>query len=378
MKPRPILHFTPPTPRSICPAFTAQCHRPLSYARTAPSSNEPQSFSQPRGKSIHNAFALRPHMRFASTAAVAATASRKPSTSSPSKSTKIAVSPRSTPFTAPVPQVRAKLNPPPETYPPDLQLPPRGPELYVKYLYRCGRSYITFYKQGVSNVRATLKLAKTLRAKASSQTPDKDKWHTVLTRAEWQVVNRSGNDRLRLPAFAALLVVFGEWLPLLVVYLTPVVPEPCRIPYQLERSLKSAEKRRQERERRLAIDAARLVARDRKPGVSSPGVIRPQTVDLEALDRADLFTLLSLDARFGVQPRVWDWLFLTPPKALLRWGLKRRIGYLQKDDEAIRRDGGFQALEVREVQRACVERGIRVLGRKEGELRKELAGWFER
>jgi hypothetical protein len=199
----------------------------------------------------------------------------------------------------------------------------------------------------------------------------------VLSRAEWQIVNRSGNDRLRLPAFAALLLVFGEWLPLLVVYLTPVVPEPCRIPLQIERTLKSMEKRRAERERRLAIDAARLVARDRKPGATSPGTIRPQAVDLEVLNKADLYTLLSLDVRFGVQPKVWDWLFLTPPKALLRWGLKRRIGYLQKDDWAIRRDGGFQALEAREVQRACVERGIKVLGKNEGELRKELAVWFE-
>jgi hypothetical protein len=138
------------------------------------------------------------------------------------------------------------------------------------------------------------------------------------------------------------------------------------------------EKRRAEREHRLALDAARLVARDRKPGATNPGTIRPQAVDLEVLDKADLYTLLSLDVRFGVQSRVWDWLFMTPPKALLRWGLKRRIGYLQKDDWAIRRDGGFQALDAREVERACVERGIKVLGRKESELRKDLAGWFER
>ncbi|KAF2444044.1 hypothetical protein P171DRAFT_432130 [Karstenula rhodostoma CBS 690.94] len=373
MRPRPILQFSPATPTYRL-AFPSQCRRPLSYACTARPSNKSQPHSQPRYTANRNAFALRPHIRFASSAAAA----RKPSLTHPSTSTKIAVQPKSTPFTAPVPQIRAKLNPPPETYAPELHLPPRGHEAYVKYIYRCGRSYIAFYKKGVSNVRATLKLAKALRAKASAQVKDKERWHTVLTRAEWQVVNRSGNDRLRLPAFATLLVVFGEWLPLLVVYLTPVVPEPCRIPSQIERSMKAMEKRRTERERRLAMDAARLVARDRKPGVTTPGVIRPQAVDLEALDKADLYTLLSLDVRFGVQPRVWDWLFLTPPKALLRWGLKSRIGYLRKDDEAIRRDGGFQALEAREVERACVERGIRVLGRKEGELRKELAGWFER
>ncbi|KAL1601782.1 hypothetical protein SLS60_006697 [Paraconiothyrium brasiliense] len=320
--------------------------------------------------------AIRPQIRLVSHAVTA----RKPALpqypAAPTKAT-VPANTKTTPFTVPVPQVRTKLNPPPETHAPVLHLPPRGHEAYVKYLWRCGKSYISFYKQGVSNVRKTLKLAKALRAKASSQAKSKDEWHTVLTRAEWQIVRRSGNDRLRLPAFAALLVVFGEWLPLLVVYLTPVVPEPCRIPAQIERKLTSIEKRRSERERRLVIDAARLVARDRKPGATNYAVIRPQAVKLEELDKADLYTLLSLDVRFGIQPRVWDWLFMTPPKTLLRWGLRKRIAYLQKDDWAIRRDGGFQALDTKEVERACLERGIRVLGKKEDVLRKELAGWFE-
>ncbi|KAF1973555.1 hypothetical protein BU23DRAFT_589516 [Bimuria novae-zelandiae CBS 107.79] len=285
---------------------------------------------------------------------------------------------KSTPFIAPLPQVRAKLNPPDTTYAPALRVPPRGSEAYVKYLWRCGRTYVSFYKAGVSNVRSTLRLAKGLREKARragvNKTADMAK---VLTRAEWQIVLRSRADKLRLPAFGALLLVFGEWLPLMVMYLTPVVPEPCRIPSQVERQLRKAEERRHERERRLAIDAARLVARDRVAGATGAGERNPQAMTPEILDKADLYTLVSLDVRFGIQPRIWDWLFMTPPKALLRSGLRNRIEYLRKDDWAIRRDGGFQALNEKEAERACLERGIRVLGRKEGELRRELAGWFE-
>lgn len=226
-------------------------------------------------------------------------------------------------------------------------------------------------------MRSTLRLAKQLREKAHREgvndIPDMVK---LLTRAEWQTVMRSRADKLRLPVFGALLIALGEWLPLIVVFLTPIVPEPCRIPSQTRKQLEKMENRRSERERRLAIDAARLVARDRKPGMTNPGEIRPQAMTLKSLETADLYTLLSLDVRFGVQPRIWDWLFMTPPKMMLRWGLRNRITYLQKDDWAIGRDGGFQALNEKEVERACVERGIRVLGRKEAELRKELAGWF--
>ena len=258
-------------------------------------------------------------------------------------------------------------------------MPARGSEAYLKYLYRCGRSYITFYKQGVRNVRTTLKLAKTLREKARRAGVQKEgEMDKVLTRAEWQVVLRSRADKIRLPAFGALLLVFGEWLPLLVIYLTPVVPEPCRIPAQVERSRRKGEQRRTERERRLAIDAARLVAKDRVAGSTNPVNIRPQAVNMEILEKADLYTLLNLDIRFGIQPKIWDWLFMTPPKAMLKYGLKNRISYLQKDDSAIKRDGGFQALNALEVERASAERGIRVLGRKEAELRKELAAWFEK
>lgn len=282
-------------------------------------------------------------------------------------------------MTAPVPQILAKLNPPESTYAPELNVPARGPEAYLKYLYRCGRSYITFYKQGVRNVRSTLKLAKSFREKARRAGVEKEgEMDKVLTRAEWQVVLRSRADKIRLPAFGVLLVVFGEWLPLLVVYVTPVVPEPCRIPSQVERTMRKGEERRTERERRLAIDAARLVARDRVVGSTNPVDIRPQAVSLDVVEKADLYTLLGLDIRFGIQPKIWDWLFMTPPKALLRYGLKKRISYLKKDDAAIERDGGFQALNAVEVKRASAERGIRVLGRKEPELRKELAAWFER
>jgi hypothetical protein len=50
--------------------------------------------------------------------------------------------------------------------------------------------------------------------------------------------------------------------------------------------------------------------------------------------------------------------------------------YLTQDDKLIRRDGGAQALDKQELQRACVERGIDVLGKSEAEQRKSLGQWY--
>ena len=183
---------------------------------------------------------------------------------------------------------------------------------------------------------------------------------------------------MRLPAFGALVLIFGEWLPLLALYITPLIPEPCRIPKQIHRKLHKSETRRTEREKRLALDAARLTARDRKPGITSTAVVAPQAVRVDAIQTLDLYSLLNLSCKLDCHSWLWDKLFLTPPKSVLRWGLRRKLEYLSLDDGLIERDGGVQGLSKREVERACVERGVRVLGRKEEELRREMAAWFKR
>jgi hypothetical protein len=88
------------------------------------------------------------------------------------------------------------------------------------------------------------------------------------------------------------------------------------------------------------------------------------------------FELFVLSAQYDLHARPWDWIGVTPPKWLLQRNLAKKVEYLKKDDEMILRDGGWAALEKREVERACVERGIYILGKKEGEMRKALAEWY--
>ena len=222
-------------------------------------------------------------------------------------------------------------------------------------------------------MRSTAALAKKLRAKAQGR-----KAEDVLTRAEWQIVRRSKGDMLRLPAFGLLVLIFGEWLPIIALYLTPVIPEPCRIPTQTRRALEKLEKRRRERERRLGLDAARLLFGSRKPGVPQDlgAVPAPSSVAPQDVGKIDLFGLLTLSTKLDAHSKIWDWLFMTPPKPILRWSLRKKLEYLRKDDALIRRDGGWQGLGKEEGTRACIERGINVLGKSDADLRKDLAAWF--
>ncbi|KAF2630134.1 hypothetical protein BU25DRAFT_335910 [Macroventuria anomochaeta] len=278
-----------------------------------------------------------------------------------------------------------KLNLPSFTYPPELSVPARKEgQNYASYLFSCGKAYLTFYKTGISHTRQTLKYAKTLRAKLADQgkgVSNDMAGAGLLSRAEWQVLRRSKRDLLRLPVMGFLILALGEWLPLVVIYLTPVIPEACRVPTQVERVLRKKEERRKDRLNKIAIHALRLQSQDRTPrtdenavrlAAAAEGLLAPEN----ASNDLSLFHLLLLSARLDSHPRILDKLNLTPPKWLLQRNVSKTLAYLTQDDELIRRDGGSQALDGRELRRACVERGIDVLGKSEAELRRSLGQWY--
>ncbi|KAF2198567.1 hypothetical protein GQ43DRAFT_338267, partial [Delitschia confertaspora ATCC 74209] len=281
------------------------------------------------------------------------------------------------PLSRPPTYFNEKLNPPTDTYAPKLEVAARQPgQNYFSYLLAAGKTYIAFYKEGLKRVRRTSKLSKSLRARAGPAGKQRP-LHEVLTRAEWQVVKRSKKDLMRLGPFAVLVLLMGEYLPLVALWITPLVPEACRIPVQVKKELEKGEKRRSERERRLSMDRRKLVGKEGGSYVlemmDSGKVIDLKEVELE---RCGHYELLRLSAKVNGHSFLWDWTFVLPPKNLLRWRLKKTLEYLKTDDELIARDGGWAGLAKQEVQRACAERGVPVLGKSEGEMRRELPKWL--
>jgi hypothetical protein len=388
MKPRPA--FSP---------FVAACARPLPRTAWQCRANTTTTSSSPsfatwremalRSHSIRAASTTSTSKRSAKSAPVPAKrpsgAAAPPAKQSPRKSSSSSVPAKRTPPPTTISLDRGgptALNPPLESYAPPLEVPERKPgQGKLKWLYQCGKAYLSFYKSGIKNVRSSSKLAKTLRAKVAASSSPNDAT-AVLTRAEWQLTRRTRADMLRLPAFALVFLVLGEWTPLIALYLTPVIPEPCRVPAQLERMQRKAEARRAERLARVGHDAARLVARsgEGELGVDIQRFNAQQARKVrDALaaptPRVSLFELLLLSARFDAHPGLLDRLFITPPRALLVRGLRKKMGYLVTDDEMVARDGGWGGLRREEVVRACFERGVDVKGRSEAELRKVLAVW---
>ncbi|KNG47625.1 hypothetical protein TW65_05664 [Stemphylium lycopersici] len=297
-------------------------------------------------------------------------------------------SPTSKSTTAPTLRAKEKLNPPPSTYAPAISVPARKADQHVvKWLWSAGRAYVNFYKTGISHVRQTAKLAKELRSRAA-QTPNKAMGE-VLTRAEWQIVRRSRIDVLRLPAFGFLVLVLGEWLPLVVVYITPLIPEACRIPQQVQRSLAKRESKREDRLRRIGLDAMRLMSKDR-PSISTTETTSDNSSSTSPYSKGQVvppgntwkdmtyFELCFTAAKLDCYPALFDWIPFTPPKFLLQRNVRKKMDYLKTDSELIERDGGWTALNLEEVKRACVDRGLPVLSKKEDELRKALAGFWEK
>ncbi|KAF2707356.1 hypothetical protein K504DRAFT_411488 [Pleomassaria siparia CBS 279.74] len=380
MKPRPfaLLAASAPRQNSIlgfqCRHFQGSRITSLKYHQWHEQSRQPLTFHNlPSSYSKHTQYT-----RYASSnAAVASNPTSAPIPSGPTETKrKITASTKLTPTpkTLRPSDIAERLNPPPETYAPVLDLPERTEgQGKLKWLYHCGKAYIGFYKGGIANVRATARMAKVIRAKLAEKGKDED----LLTRAEWQIIKRSRSDMLRLPVFGLLVLLLGEWLPLIALYITPVIPEPCRIPAQTKRRLAKLEQRRQYHGDRL-IRANTQWYRDNigqakavHPAMGPLGSMKPS--DVAQINTHMLQTIsIKLDAH-------WTFVDILPPIILhpiFRWCVERKLAYLNKDDELIRTNGGWEGLSKEEATRACVERGIYVLGKSDKDIKKDLKAWF--
>jgi hypothetical protein len=269
------------------------------------------------------------------------------------------------------------VNPSTSTLPAPLDIPKREKDQGLpSYLLKCGRAYLGFYKTGIKNVWSNYKDAKKIQHKLrSTQTPQlppspSSKGHQnlytkfVLTRAEFQFLRRSQHDVRRVPIFGILFILAGEYLPLIVIFLTPLVPYTCRIPKQIKRAREKLEKRRE--------DSFRGVTDEYVPSAKG------KEGDVRAFDDMAKGQLMHISRSCGLHAALWDWTKgVLPPKAMLTFRVRKWLEYLEKDDMLIQRDGSVKELKGEELRLAAEQRGLDVLGKKDDELRSTLARWMK-
>jgi hypothetical protein len=280
---------------------------------------------------------------------------------------------------------RDKINPPSTTLPAALNVPERQPDQgTIKYYVSVGRSYWAFYKTGVKNVWRNGQERRRLvrRARASTHKtpppamPD-TKQNTVLderglgqyenypfTRAEFQFFTRAWRDAKRIPIFIILLAVFGEYLPLVVMFCTPLVPYTCRIPKQIQKAREKIEEKRSQSFR----GQLGSVPTQHKNGTNE---------DVQKLEQLDAAQIDHLGRSLGLYFGFWDRLgAVWPPRMMLRKKVNKKLQYLELDDALFRRDGGVKLLNSEEeIKIAAEDRGIDILNRSTEEIQRLLEAW---
>lgn len=253
-----------------------------------------------------------------------------------------------------------RINPPSSTLPPPLVLPVRSPSQSAPgYYYSLGRAYLSFYKTGAKAVYNNWQTARSLRARLPTNTTPSDAVSKgLLSRGEWQLIRRSVQDIKKVPLFALVFMACGEFTPLVVVFMSSVVPRTCKVPKQVQKDREKAELRRQKSFREGTIAA------DDISGANG------------VFDRLGSEQLLHIGRTLSLYPALLDRLG-GYPTALLQRKIRRWNDYIALDDAAIERNGGVPQMELEEIRIASEERGLDVLGRNDGQLKGTLMSWIE-
>lgn len=263
------------------------------------------------------------------------------------------------------------LNPPPTTRPPPLSLPIRGHEPAYKFYFRTGRAYLSFYKAGLKGIWTNYKLVGTLKPEGiysgSAAEIREALKEGKLSRANYQLLRRFRSDVSKLPLFALLFMVCGEFTPLVAVFMTGLVPRTLLIPKQVQKLREVAQERKSKsRDRFRDLQYVHRWAEAQ----GDPDAISPSPIEWN--------TFRHIACSQGLYSRYWETILPErfSSKMIQRRAMKR-AWEVRADDMAILRDGGVGLMEAEEVIMACDERGLDVLGKSEQQMRKALEGWIK-
>jgi hypothetical protein len=120
----------------------------------------------------------------------------------------------------------------------------------LSYLYRLGKSFLTFYRTGLKNVWFNYKEYRKIKARLGPfPLNDVVKYsgkggRPTISRKEYQLYLRTRHDIRKLIPFGLILLICGEFTPFVVLALgSAVVPSTCQIPAQVVKDhVKAAER----------------------------------------------------------------------------------------------------------------------------------------
>ena len=248
-----------------------------------------------------------------------------------------------------------RLNPPSTVYPPPLKLPFWDPSKpHYKNYFELGKAYLFFYKAGFKQIKANINL---IRFHSTLPTLGRKRDNVAavkagrVTRSEYRVHQSMQDDMSKLPLFGLLFCITGEFTPLLVPFLSVIVPKTLWLPTQVEKARRKAKERVRRISPKADEDAVHYVAgKD-----SYESALKVEDVGAEKARKARIAAGVAINA----WPRLWDPLTSNVlPMSLLVRRLRRKAEVLRLDDMAIERDGGVKKLSEREVRRAVQLRGV--------------------
>ena len=242
----------------------------------------------------------------------------------------------------------------------------------MTYHFHVGKAYMQFYKTGLkaifTNRRLLGSVAPPPLGLSSSSAGD-----TWPTRAVALLRARTRHDLARLPVFAVLLLLCGEFTPLIVLVFPRLTPLTCRIPRQVEALRRGAVARREASFRALSVQRNRLrYVQEQKQMQKRDGHEGGKGKEKEVIVEESL-AAGHIARSLGLTSHWWDTAGLDGPFARSR--ADQAVAFLARDDAMIRAAGGVAGVEDEEVVLACEDRGMDVRGKEVGELRKRLEAW---
>ncbi|KAL8642934.1 MAG: hypothetical protein Q9228_000423 [Teloschistes exilis] len=258
----------------------------------------------------------------------------------------------------------AALNPPHSTLPPPLSLPQWEPNLpkldLLKFYYRTGKAYLSFYKSGIKAVWANYKSLRQLRTRIpSGRSAEQALRDGYLTRGEYHLIRRTRSDISRIPLFGVVLLICGEFTPFVVLFLglSGAVPKTCHVPKQVDGAREKLEARRRDSFRQGTITGN-------------------NSTDVGDITKLPKSILAHVGKSLGLYSSLWDRIGVMPTP-FLSWRMRKVVEKIDADDFALERDGGIEHLSDEESKRAAEERGLDVLGKPTSEVRAALNHWLD-